>query len=148
MSFSLVPFFKTHLKNIFPSLLMLSGSSFTVSHIKFTSGESKTPFKYYLGVASAAYVTTFFSTLIGFCIAFVNNCIILQHVFSIALGIHFTALTAMRWPKFRYIASTMLGIAVTPLLKMIIPLNISLIITPIMVGLMVTLFSKQKDLTQ
>ena len=107
MVLSLTPYFKQSVKKLIPSLLMLSASSFTVSHVKFTRELPNNPLKYYLGIASAGYIIAIFATIIGFYIAFVNDSIILDNVFSIALAIHFTALTAMRWPKLKHVVATL-----------------------------------------
>lgn len=134
MSLSIIPYLNRGAKKLIPSLFLLSASSFTVSHVKFTSDQPKNPFRYYLGVASAAYVTTFFSSLIGFYIVFSSDSIILKNVFSIALGIHFTALTAMRWPKIKHVVSTFLGFALLPLFANITSLDVSFILTPVVIG--------------
>ncbi len=139
MSLSLIPHFNKKINKIVPALLMLSASSFTVSHVKLSIEKLNSPFKYYLGVASTAYVTTFLSTIIGFYIVFINNNVVMGNIFSIALGIHFTALTAMRWPKIKYVVSTFLGFLLLPALTYLISLDASFIITPIVTGLIMIL---------
>ena len=145
MSLSLIPYFRTNAMKIIPSLLMLSASSFTVSHVKFTTSKAiKSPFNYYLGVSSAAYLVAFFSTIIGFMIVPMNNNIILENVFSIALAIHFTALTAMRKSQKKHIVSTILGFILFPCFIKITSFNTSLIIVPLLSGCFMLFLSNKK----
>ncbi|MES2204037.1 MAG: AzlC family ABC transporter permease [Pseudomonadota bacterium] len=143
MSLSLVHRFKgVSLTKTIPALLILSASSFTVAHVKFLNEDIERPFNYYVGVALSAYVMTFFSTLAGFYIAFINDSVILYHVFSIALAIHFTALTAIRFPNIRLIVATIFGFAMLPLLSPIVTLNINILISPFVVATIMLLTRK------
>lgn len=147
MALSLVAYFREQpLKKIIPSFFMLSASSFTVAHVKITNAKFGNEqltnyFKYYLGVASSTYVTTFFTTLIGFYIVAINNNLSLKHIFSIALGIHFTALTAMRWPNFKLILATLMGFAMTPVAAIFFSINMSIAVVPIFTGFIMLLFN-------
>lgn len=146
MSLSLVPYFKDRaIKKLLPALLILSASSFTVAHVKFTSSVLKKPFRYYLGVALAAYFTNFIATLIGFYIMSSNSNSIMTHIFSIALGIHFTALTAMRWPKFKLVLSTLLGFLMMPIFSLFVPINFSIVIIPFFVAGFMVLLNKMES---
>jgi predicted branched-subunit amino acid permease len=146
MSISLMPFFKgKSFKKIIPSFIMLSASSFTVSHVKFTTQKIADPFRYYIGVAISGYITTFISTIIGFYILSINNNEILKHIFGIALGIHFTALTAMRWPKYRAILATLIGFSMMPILLKYFTMNLSIIITPIITGVIMFIAYKEQN---
>lgn len=136
MSLSLMHYFKQmSLKKTIPAMLMLSASSFTVSHVKFSSVENiGNPFNYYFGVALSAYVVTFISTLAGFYLAFINDNVLLNHVFSMSLAIHFTALTAIRFPNIRFIFSTILGFIMLMLLSTVMSINISVLLAPFLAG--------------
>lgn len=143
MSLSLIPYFKDKaIKKLFPSLFILSASSFTVAHVKFTSNILKNPFRYYLGLALAAYFTNFVATLAGFYIMSSNSNSIMTQIFSIALGIHFTALTAMRWPKFKLILATLLGFLMMPLFSSFMQTNLSIIIIPVFVACFMIVLGK------
>ncbi len=147
MSLSIVHHFKQErLIKTLPALLILSASSFTVSHVKFNDKRIDSPFKYYLGVAFAAYITTFIATPIGFYIAFINNDVVLNHIFTIALGIHFTALTAMRWPNIRLIVATVFGFLMMPLFKDIFSINVTILLVPFFTAF-IMLLSKREKLT-
>lgn len=142
MSLSLAPYFKDKaIKKLLPALFILSASSFTVAHVKFTSHVLKNPFRYYLGIALAAYFTNFVATILGFYIMSSNSNSVMTHVFSIALGIHFTALTAMRWPKIKLVVSTLLGFVMMPVFSSFMRADLSIVITPIFVACFMILLS-------
>lgn len=144
MSLSLIHHFKgTNPSKIILAFFMLSASSFTVTHVKFSHTHLKNPFIYYTGVALPAYITAFIFTLVGFYIGFVSNNPILNNVFSIALAIHFTALTAMRWPNLTLVLATMLGFLAIPLLTAIVPLNVAILFGPFLAAFIV-FFSKRE----
>lgn len=144
MSLSLLPYFKNiSIKKLIPSLSILSASSFTVAHVKFSSSSTIiNPLRYYLGIALAAYLTNFITTLLGFYIMSSTSNFTMTHIFSIALGIHFTALTAMRWPKFKLILATLLGFLMMPIFNLFMQTDLSIIIIPISVACVMVLFTK------
>lgn len=142
MTLSILPYFKgKEIKKIIPSLCMLSASSFTVAHVKFTTKQLQDPWNYFLGVASASYITAFLTTTIGFYLMDATQLSILTHVFSLAIGIHFTALTALRWPQLKLMLSTLLGFLLMPMINLFASTNLSIIIVPLLAGFVVLLLS-------
>jgi predicted branched-subunit amino acid permease len=143
MSLSLLPYFKNHtLNKLIPAFSILAASSFTVAHVKFSSQTVKNPFYYYLGAGLAVYITNFFAMLLGFYLVIVSANVELKQIFTIALAIHFTALTAMRWPKIKLIIATALGFILMPLFSFIVKDELSIILVPICVSLIVLVTSK------
>jgi len=104
-------FKKIALAKVLLSIPMLSASTFTLSNLK---GESGSPFHYYLGVGAAAIGTALAAT-VGGTIAAAKSDAYINDVVAIILPVHFTALTALMWPKLRPVLITVLSFLVAPI---------------------------------
>jgi predicted branched-subunit amino acid permease len=147
MTASLLSHFKkTRAWKILLSLPLLSASSFTVTHVTLGNSPKSTTldsFWYYLGVAGTGFFVSLVFTVLGFCVSGIERSFFLLNVLTMILPIHFTALTAMRWPKFRFIFATLLGFLLMPLGKWISS-DYALIWAPMAVGLLFTIFHKKE----
>lgn len=143
MSLTLLQYFKNQSwQKLLPSLSVLAVSSFTVSHVKFTAQQVRYHLRYYLGVGLTVYITNFFATALGFYLAVVSYNPLIKQVFAMALGIHFTALSAMRWPKIKLIIATILGCVLMPIFSTVFKPEISIILVPICVAIIGSISSK------
>ena len=147
MSATLLPYFKK-VKSwlILITFPLLSASGFTVSHVKFDSPSKPADldhFYYYIGVAGTGFLVSLVFTLLGFFISGIEDSIFITTLLTMILPIHFTALTAMRWPKFRFIFATLLGFLLMPVGRLVSS-EYALIVAPILVGLAFTLFHKSE----
>lgn len=147
MTATLLPYFK-NIKTwlVLLTLPLLSASAFTVSHVKFehpSKREELDHFYYYLGVASAGFIVSLVFTILGFYINGIAYSSFMTNLLTMILPVHFTALTAMRWPELKAIFSTILGFVLMPLGHLLSD-KYALILTPIVVGLIFTFLHKKE----
>lgn len=116
---------------------ILSASSFTVSHSAFQRDTIAQRFPYFLGVASAGYCVALVATWIGAVYVSGLHSRLLDGLLVMILPIHFTALTASRWPKLAPIAATFAGFAAAPFLQHAIP-QFGEIVAPLVIALILT----------
>lgn len=142
MSTTLLPYFKnTKIGFILLSLPFLSASSFIVSHVKFNSAtlpDEFSHFWYYIGLAGLGFFVSCVFILLGFFVTGVSHSDTLTGLLTMILPVHFMTLTAMRWPKFRFIAATFLGGFLTFLTQAIYNQPAVLMLVPILIGLIFT----------
>lgn len=108
----LAPYFKnTKLFHLFIMTLMFSASTFTVSYIKYKSDESITDHRleYFYGVAIPSYTVAILATLFGYMFIKTIDNQIITAIFTIVLPLHFSALTAKRYPNIAAIFATLSG---------------------------------------
>lgn len=145
MSTTLLPYFKNektfHLLFIIP---LLSASTFAVSYTKFKNQTPTHPYHYYMGVALPSYFVALCATILGYILAKDLNSPYIILLLSMILPIHFTALTALNWPKILPIVTTILGFSLTPLINIFLP-KAGILISPLLAGLFASLFIVLKE---
>lgn len=134
MSTALLPYFKDEsLLKILLMIPMLSASTFAVSYTKFKNEDQFNHFYYYFGVAFTSYFFAILSTGLGYLVAKDLDSGYLMLLISMVLPIHFSALTALNWPKLLPILATLLGFLCTPLVNIAFP-KLGLLLGPMLAG--------------
>jgi len=148
MTAALLPYFKKAKTGfVLIATSMLSASSFTVTHVKLDSPlqiKNLDNFFYYLGVSGAGFFVSIIFTLLGFFISGIERSLFIINLLTMILPIHFTALTAMRWPKIKFIYATFLGFILMPFGKLLSN-EYALILTPILVGFIFMMLHKNEE---
>lgn len=143
MSATLVPFFKEvkPIKFICSAILIVP-SVLIACLLRFKQVKNQA-FIYFISIGSAIYIISIICTLIGFILERKLHSALLYQMMDIVLPLQFTALAAKPWPDFSYIGSYWLGVLLTPFLVYIFHNN-NLLITPFLIGFMITLFENIK----